>query len=717
MESKLPEHCPGPPTTQTRGTSETTDINLGKQLRDKEEELQQLRNEVQSYAGKLKGYQTLGQLYAESQNECSAYKQQNDELVRQLSSVMRRISPTQRNANVDTQPALENESESAGKGGDDAEKPRKSSCSLDLTEEGGRGRETEMSASSPSFVNIDSSSTDVSAASVPVTRAQDERREGDAAAVDADSASLSVDIEYLTAELRDAGQQQQQHDTATASYQHLSSNLIRTSLSVLKLEKQTRLQKAMMDQMTMKLTELNNQLTLKDQKVAQLQEDRARLAADMKSLKAAHDKQWLDAGTKYVTGDASTQQQMTPTTNRQTGTEIDRQAAADEQESGDWLEVEKRVSSAGYVDIAAVSTTEMELKRRVDKLSSMITELVAVNRSWDEHCKQLEMSHSQQVAALNAELSDVRQRLDDRQKSDDERQKEFDELLLSAKKQREDAEMANEDALTRLHVEKRLRANAEDRCVEFSRKMAELEAQLRTLQTAQQLHQTNAAQLTQSGQQSPSMSSMTSSPASDRDKMLELQMLREQVTVFQEDFEQERRDREASRATMEHLDTKFRETNLELTTTKKKLMDTLASLRTSKTENLKLKDRFQKVADDLLTLQRHAATRPVPPAPTGPYVYPEPPLYGLQPQHIYGAGARHVWSCATCTYENPAQRTSCEMCGRLKTAGQDLLGRGADVHHHVAGLHEFSAVPSTHSDWPRLPSSNLETDQSPHQQL
>jgi len=72
---------------------------------------------------------------------------------------------------------------------------------------------------------------------------QDERHEGDAAAVDADSASLSVDIEYLTAELRDAGQQQQQHDTATASYQHLSSNLIRTSLSVLKLEKQTRLQK------------------------------------------------------------------------------------------------------------------------------------------------------------------------------------------------------------------------------------------------------------------------------------------------------------------------------------------------------------------------------------------------------------------------------------------------------------------------------------------
>jgi len=67
---------------------------------------------------------------------------------------------------------------------------------------------------------------------------------------------------------------------------------------------------------------------------------------------------------------------------------------------------------------------------------------VAVNRSWDEYCKQLQLSHSQQVAALNAELSDARQRLDDRQRSDVERQRDFDELLLSAKKQRQDEEVS-----------------------------------------------------------------------------------------------------------------------------------------------------------------------------------------------------------------------------------------------------------------------------------
>ena len=75
---------------------------------------------------------------------------------------------------------------------------------------------------------------------------------------------------------------------------------------------------------------------------------------------------------------------------------------------------------------------------------------MTVNRSWDEHCKQQEVSHSRQMASLNAELADVRQLLDDRQKYDDERQKEFDELILSAKKQRQDEEVLRITFLSRL---------------------------------------------------------------------------------------------------------------------------------------------------------------------------------------------------------------------------------------------------------------------------
>ena len=66
---------------------------------------------------------------------------------------------------------------------------------------------------------------------------QDER------SVKAASASLLVDIDELTAELRDVTADEQRNVQTAASYHDVSSNLIRTSLSVLKLEKQTRVQK------------------------------------------------------------------------------------------------------------------------------------------------------------------------------------------------------------------------------------------------------------------------------------------------------------------------------------------------------------------------------------------------------------------------------------------------------------------------------------------
>jgi len=63
---------------------------------------------------------------------------------------------------------------------------------------------------------------------------------------------------------------------------------------------------------------------------------------------------------------------------RETGTSKDADGQTSDQlqqQSGDWVTVERRVSSAGSVDIAAVSTSEMEFKRRVDKLNATIAEV------------------------------------------------------------------------------------------------------------------------------------------------------------------------------------------------------------------------------------------------------------------------------------------------------------------------------------------------------
>jgi len=94
-------------------------------------------------------------------------------------------------------------------------------------------------------------------------------------------------------------------------------------------------------------------------------EDRARLAAEVNTLRLARDTRLTSGGTE-----------------QEAERETDILAGSNEQpqQSGDWVQVEKRVSSAGHVDIAAVSTTEMELKRRVDKLSSMISEVCRVTQ-------------------------------------------------------------------------------------------------------------------------------------------------------------------------------------------------------------------------------------------------------------------------------------------------------------------------------------------------
>jgi len=96
----------------------------------------------------------LDELYAESRRECSAYGQQNDDLVRQLSSLMRRMSSNE------SQPVL-NRDDSAAQGRD--EKAQRSSwqpeqLELDFTEQ--PPQPSEASLSSPSFVNINSSSSD-----------------------------------------------------------------------------------------------------------------------------------------------------------------------------------------------------------------------------------------------------------------------------------------------------------------------------------------------------------------------------------------------------------------------------------------------------------------------------------------------------------------------------------------------------------------------------
>jgi len=67
--------------------------DLNEELRHRDEMINRLLTDNQLYIGKIKGYQTLGQLYQESKQECAHYKQKNEELANKLDVVMKRLLP------------------------------------------------------------------------------------------------------------------------------------------------------------------------------------------------------------------------------------------------------------------------------------------------------------------------------------------------------------------------------------------------------------------------------------------------------------------------------------------------------------------------------------------------------------------------------------------------------------------------------------------------
>jgi len=66
---------------------------------------------------------------------------------------------------------------------------------------------------------------------------------------------------------------------------------------------------------------------------------------------------------------------------------------------------------------------------------------VSVNHSWDEHCRQIDVTHKQQIAAMQSKQNEMILRLEEYERSDQQRQVDFDNMLLGAKKQREAEEV------------------------------------------------------------------------------------------------------------------------------------------------------------------------------------------------------------------------------------------------------------------------------------
>lgn len=739
----FPLHGPGPPVL---ATAETIPMN-------REMEIQRLKSELQLCQGKIKGYETLGQLFQESKLECARYKQKNEELAKRLDSLTRHQSPSEMMYKPADVTCLNVQSSSDVPLNDDRKHTGSSESSLERDAQGfnvtssrhhpvalpidseqqtclnlkevgattpptnARGKSpAPSSASSPSFVQINSS--DAGSPVSPLssagnTDASKQPRQSyvmsSASMARITGTDLSSEVNQLAEHLKTIGH------SSGASTQDLAGDLIRAGVNVIKLQKQTRMQQVLIEQMTAQNEELRADISAKQRTIQILQKDCDTLRNTVRRMEIARDQAMQDARVKY--SEASKEQDD----------------PLGGPSSCEWVEVESHQSSAASSQaegaaneretvVTAVPMVEVELRRRIEKLNATISELVSVNRSWDEHCRQLESSHVQQMATLQSKLDAAEHRTEEYEQADQKRQLEFDNILLNAKKQREAEEMAKEEALNELHLERQQRIEYEQKCIEFSRKAAELENRVLQQRFIQ-------AELVQNSRRVDESNQLLTSTR-EQELQTHLLILQEQVRVFKEDFDQERRDREQARTKMEALQKKLKEQSDENYTIRQKLTQATTELNALKTERDRWRQRYQKLADDLQLLQRQARpaeSRTVVPLPRDvthtpiqpppafqnyyatPSRFPEDVTYApTQPTAIHNYYLKlPSWVCAACTFKNDGQRTTCEMCGRKKLRDLNHVYSANEVDgRSVAGLRSSQSAPPITS----LALRRLETD-------
>lgn len=691
----VPQHGPGPPSTlSSMELSSPTEVSSAT-------EIQQLKQELRLCMGKIKGYETLGHLFQESKQECVRYKQKNEELAKKLDSLTRCISPVEPTA-VTSVPC--------GRGPETKLDIETSSSSLPPTD-GISGSVTleglivktpptkspvissdASPSDGPSFIQISSSHAG-SMTSFPSNTSGDvsnpQQQLGNTADADVatlDSAELSSEIKQITDHLRNVG-----HDGGTTK-EDLASDLIKAGVNVIKLQKQTRLLEVMLSQVKEQLAKVEADNEAKQQTILLLQKECDHLTKMAKARNQA------------VIG------------NPVNSSEQDESTRGGGLNSVEWVEVmENQITSdaiagadGGQMTVTTVPLVEKELRHRVEKLSATISELLSVNRNWDEHCRQQELNHSQQVNALNVKLSEAQSRLNNYERSDQQRQLEIDNIVLTAKKQREAEELAKDEAVSELHVERQRRADSEHKCFELNRKITELEHKLQLQQNSSQVESTSRTPWDQ----------QTIQPSSIREQELQTQLLilQEQVNVFKEDFDQERQDRELARTKLDSYRKQSRDLSDQLKACRAQLTQANLELNKAKSESDRWRQSYVKLSSSLQALQRQA--RPVETRQMSsaiPSLYSEPAVVPQRPSRSNFIQVPN-WTCVHCTFNNQGQRHSCEMCGQTKRG--DLMQQY--TASTVAGGRSVAGLQNFHPDLPyhdSLDTLSLETDRADSSQF
>ncbi|EPQ10341.1 TNFAIP3-interacting protein 1 [Myotis brandtii] len=193
-------------------------------------------------------------------------------------------------------------------------------------------------------------------------------------------------------------------------------------------------------------------------------------------------------------------------------------------------------------------------EKKVKMLEQQRTELLEVNKQWDQHFRSMKQQYEQKITELRQKLADLQKQVTDLEAEREQKQRDFDRKLLLAKSKIEMEEASTD--------KEQLSAEAK----ELRQKVRYLQDQLSPLTRQRDYQEKEIQRLNKALEEALSIQASPSSPPTafgnpegaggllrKQELVTQNELLKQQVKIFEEDFQRERSDRERMNEEKEEL--------------------------------------------------------------------------------------------------------------------------------------------------------------------
>nr|XP_005897390.1 PREDICTED: TNFAIP3-interacting protein 1 isoform X4 [Bos mutus] len=205
------------------------------------------------------------------------------------------------------------------------------------------------------------------------------------------------------------------------------------------------------------------------------------------------------------------------------------------------------VTTSKIPEVGALGAAE----KKVRMLEQQRTELLEVNKQWDQHFRSMKQQYEQKITELRQKLADLQKQVTDLEAEREQKQRDFDRKLLLAK--------------SKIEMEETDREHLTAEAKELRQKVKYLQDQLSPLTRQREYQEKEIQRLNKALEEALSIQASPSSPTAfgspegaggllrKQELLTQNELLKQQVKIFEEDFQRERSDRERMNEEKEEL--------------------------------------------------------------------------------------------------------------------------------------------------------------------